>query len=84
MASSYQEGQVKIYDSLFNRKLAPSLEVQLAQLYGPATTDSSILVTAEAVQQQQGETDCGLFSLAEKKKTLIYPPILCVCHARVI
>lgn len=64
MASSYQEGQVKIYDDLFNRKLAPSLEVQLAQLYGPATTDSSILVTGEAVQQQQGKTDCGLFSIA--------------------
>ena len=29
VASSYQEEQVKIYDNLFNGKLAPSLEVQL-------------------------------------------------------
>ena len=47
VASSYQNGQVKLYDSLFNGKIAPSLEVQLAQLYRPNITNSHILVTAE-------------------------------------
>ena len=64
MTSSYEDGQVRLYDSSFNGKLAPSLQVQLAQLYCPAAADSRILVTAEPVQQQQGGTDCGLFSIA--------------------
>ena len=44
--------------------MPPSLEIQLAQLYQPGVKDSTLLVTAEPVQQQRGKTDCGLFSIA--------------------
>lgn len=64
VVSSYHQGEVKLYDSLFNGKLTPSLEIQIAQLYRPANLDSKIMVTAERVQQQKGTTDCGLFSIA--------------------
>ncbi len=64
VATSYRDGQVKLYDSLFNGKLSPSLEVQLIQLYRPAIRDGGLLVTAESVQQQSGGTDCGAFGIA--------------------
>ena len=64
VASSYKDGKVELYDSLFDGKLAPSLQVQLAQLYGSTTNNSAICITAVAVQQQEGGVDCGLFSIA--------------------
>lgn len=53
VASSYQEVQVKIYDNLFNRKLAPSLEVQLAQLYSPATTGVIVYRSQSVLRHQR-------------------------------
>ena len=41
-----------------------TLEQQIAQLYGSAAKERIIPVTAVPVQQQTGETDCGLFSVA--------------------
>ncbi len=64
VATSYRDGKVKLYDSLFNGKFSPSLEVQLTQLYRPAIRDGGLPVTAESVQQQSGGTDCGVFSIA--------------------
>ena len=34
------------------------------QLYQPAVKDSLLMVTAVSIQQQEGATDCGLFSIA--------------------
>ncbi len=64
VTSSYRAGRVNLYDSCFNGRLTPSLEVQLVQLYRPAIQSSTLLVTAESVQQQNGANDCGLFSIA--------------------
>ncbi len=53
-----------LYDSCFNGKLSPNLEMQLVQLYRPALDDGTLMVTAKSVQQQDGAQDCGLFSIA--------------------
>ena len=53
-----------MYDSLFQGKLTPSLEQQIAQLYSCAAKNGMIEVTAVPMQQQTGTTDCGLFSIA--------------------
>ncbi len=64
VASSYIDGRVKLYDSLFNGKLTPSIETQLVQLYRPAIRRGALMVTAESVQQLSGAIDCGGFSIA--------------------
>ena len=55
---------MKQYDSLFQGKLTPSLEHQIAQLYSCAAQNGMIKVKAVPMQQQTGSTDCGLFSIA--------------------
>ena len=64
VATSYDDGEVKQYDSLFQGKLTPSLEHQIAQLYSCAAQNGMIKVKAVPMQQQTGSTDCGLFSIA--------------------
>ena len=55
VASSYFDGKVRLYDSLFNGKLTPSIEVQLIQLYRPAIRDGALVVTA-SLQSGYGGT----------------------------
>ena len=57
-------GEVRLYDSLFNGKLTSSLEQQLARLYGNLAEEDQLMVTAVSVQQQQGGSDCGAFAIA--------------------
>ena len=64
VATSYDDGKVKRYDSLFQGKLTPSLEQQIVQLYSCAAQNGMIKVKAVPMQQQTGNTDCGLFSIA--------------------
>ena len=42
----------------------PSTEVDLAQQYQPAIREGMLKVTVLPFQQQNGATDCGLFSIA--------------------
>ena len=63
VTSSYSVSHVKLYDSLFNDNLTPSLEAQLVQLYRPAIEGGVLLVTAESVQQQTGANDCRVFCI---------------------
>ena len=44
--------------------MSPSVEQQIARVYKPAIREGLIMVTVVSVQQQEGATDCGLFSIA--------------------
>ena len=55
---------MKLYDSLFQAKLTPSLEQQIVQLSSYVAQNGMIEVKAVTMQQQTGNTDCGLFSIA--------------------
>ncbi len=56
----YRQGEVLLYDSLFNGKIMPSTEVDLAQLFQPAIREGMLKVTVLPFQQQKAATDCGL------------------------
>ncbi len=64
VATSYDSGEVRLYDSSSTGKLTPSLERQLVQVYRPAVREGSLMVTVVPVQQQEGVTDCGVYSIA--------------------
>ena len=64
IATHYSGGEVLLYDSCFPGTLSPSTEEQLVRLYQPAVRDNLLMVTAVSTQQQEGSTDCGLFSIA--------------------
>ncbi len=64
VATSYDSGEVTLYDSSSTGKLTPSLERQLVQVYRPAMREGKLMVTVTPVQQQQGATDCGVYSIA--------------------
>ena len=64
MTTHYHNGEVKLYDSLSNGKILPSLEEQLVQIYQPEVQYGGLLVILMPVQQQTGSADCGLFSIA--------------------
>ena len=64
VATAYRDGEVHIYDSCFPGYLCPSTEEQLVRLYRPAVRDGTLMVTANSIQQQEGSTDCGVFSVA--------------------
>ncbi len=65
VVSSCTEGKVSLHDSYFNGKLTPSLEVQLAQMYGSLCAVNKVLnVFVEPSQQQNGSTDCGVHAIA--------------------
>ena len=63
ICTSYLNGVVRVYDSLFNGKLSPSVKEMLIRLYRPAVTSGHLVVTVTPTQQQQGKTDCGLFAI---------------------
>ncbi|XP_062501518.1 uncharacterized protein LOC134178647 [Corticium candelabrum] len=60
--SSDEEGNVHIYDSLARYKLSGQLKQQIASIY--RTDQTEMKVSVEAVQQQKGPSDCGLFAVA--------------------
>ena len=64
VVTSYCDGEVRFYDSSFTGRLTPSLEKQLVKLYHPAVRDGKLMVTVVPVQQQEGSTDCGIYSIA--------------------
>ena len=64
VATGYRDGEVHIYDSCFPGYLCPSTEEQLVRLYRPAVREGTLMVTANSIQQQEGSTDCGVFSVA--------------------
>ena len=64
VATAYHDGEVHIYDSCFPGYLCPSTEEQLVRLYRPAVRGGTLMVTANSIQQQEGSTDCGVFSVA--------------------
>ena len=57
---------VLLMDSLWTEDtLERSVELQIAQIYGPACAkENSLTIRKLAVQQQQGTHDCGLFAVA--------------------
>ena len=64
IATSYMGGEVRLYDSASTGTLKPSIERQLVQLYRSAVRDGQLMVTLTPFQQQLGNRDCGLFSIA--------------------
>ncbi len=58
-------GRSWLYDSCSTGGLTSSLQVQLAQIYGNQfAVNNKLEVYIEPVQQQEGEMDCGVFSIA--------------------
>ena len=53
-------GEVHLFDCLFNGTLKPSAELQIAQLYKPLIRSNGSVVPI----QQQETNNCGLFSIA--------------------
>ena len=62
VASVYQDGQVYVLDSMSNGTLSPSMEIQLAALYGRDMPCLSVKIPK--IQQQTNGVDCGLFAIA--------------------
>ena len=62
ICTSYLNGVVRVYDSLFNGKLSPSVKEMLVRLR-PAVASGHLVVTLTPTQQQQGKSDCGLFAI---------------------
>ncbi len=62
VVSSFTNGKLKLYDSCSTGGLTSSLQVQLAQIYGDQFAVNKVYI--EPVQQQEGEMDCGVFSIA--------------------
>ena len=56
-------GEVSVCDSLSNGSLTDSLSLQLVELYPPALQNGMVIITLLSVQQQEGSSDCGLFSI---------------------
>lgn len=56
------DGQIYVFDSLSNGTLSPSLQIQLASLYGGDF--NNIIVRIPSIQQQTNGVDCGLFAIA--------------------
>ena len=64
-------GEVYLFDCLFNGTLTPSAELQIAQLYKPLIGLNGLLVSVVPIQQQQGTNNCGLFSIAAAYHTAV-------------
>lgn len=66
VTTSYHGSNVMLYDSAASQsgELSPSLEKQICEIYQPAKKGGTILVTVVPVQQQEGSTSCGLYSIA--------------------
>ena len=63
IATHYQNGKVKVYDSCFSGSLSPSICEMLVCLHWPAVRDNSLVVTVMPIVQQSGSADCGPFAI---------------------
>ena len=63
IATHYQNGEVKVYDSCFSGSLSPSIREMLVCFYQPAVRKNSLVVTVMQIVQQKGSADCGLFAI---------------------
>ena len=64
VTTAVQKGEICIYDSCFNGVLAPSTELQIAQMYGDAADSHGLLVSVATFQQQELTNTCDLFAIA--------------------
>ncbi len=72
IATALVRGSVIIYDSCFDGKLAPSIELQIAQLYKPVISKDCLLVSVASIQQtQHGSNACGLWAIAAAYHTAL-------------
>ena len=55
---------MRLYDSASSGSLTASLQKQMAEIYRLVVKDGMIAVTVVPVQQQVGDTDCGVYSIA--------------------
>ena len=62
IATHYQNGKVKVYDSCFYGSLSPSIHEMLVHLYQSAVQDGNLVVTVMPIVQQRGSDDCGPFA----------------------
>ena len=44
-ATSYKDGELKLYDSMFSGKLTESLEKHIAKIYSPVAQNGCLVVT---------------------------------------
>ena len=66
VTSCYLDGNVKLYDFLFDRKagLCEELQQQLKTIYRNTASNRQITVTVPMVQRQKGGQDCGVYAIA--------------------
>ena len=58
-------GEVYLFDCLFNGTLTPSAELQIAQLYKPLISSNGLLVSVVPIQQQEDLTTVGCSALQQ-------------------
>ena len=61
VTTTYIDGKVRLYDSIFNGRLSQSTEYQM---YADAAKEGSIHVFVVPVQQQIGNSICGVMAIA--------------------
>ena len=65
VATSFQDGEVKLFDSHFRGRISAGVELQIAQMYGPLASSDGLLVSVVALQQQSPRTlNCGPLCIA--------------------
>ena len=65
VTSDFDGKEVRLYDSLVGcHSLTSSLEEQLVRIYEVTLDRSLLTVTRMPMQQQDGQCDCGVFSIA--------------------
>ena len=52
IATHYQNGKVKVYDSCFSGSLSPSIREMLVHLYRPAVRDNGLVVTVMTTERE--------------------------------
>ena len=62
--TTYTGNEVRLYDSAYNGQLSRSLEHQICQVYRNEVVNGSLLVAVVPVQQQTGDTECGVMAIA--------------------
>ncbi len=64
VATSYLEGELRLYDSCYLGKLSKSPEQQIAQVYGEAQRRTSLTSQSVQCSHKGGGTDCGALAIA--------------------
>ena len=60
--SKDKKQDIYLIDSFYHNQITPSMEIQLAKLYG--RNKNSLSITTSCLQQQQLGPNCGLFAIA--------------------